>query len=380
MQRGNYRMPFILIKNNLKLMLRSKWILVLMIILPLITISLLANAFREMMDTDYSIEEFQVGYRLEDNSIYKDMIPGLQTLCKDNDVILQEYPNGDIKKLLQDETVEVFVEIKDDTYVLYQSNKYKAEAAVTESIFSGFFYKVNEAMTAQSYTAGQGVQQETVNAANQEGHKMIKEVLDTDPVPSSTDYYGIIYIVYFAWCGMISLVAVISSERKNAIPRRMRVSHLPKWNYYVGKLIPCTLAIFFEVCTAWILSVLLFDIHWGNITIALFIIFLISVAASVFGIVLFQLFKNVAISIVTGFIIIWIAGFFGGSFQTYIYAALPQKLVNMSPIYYVNRTLVEFSTKGGSDYTGKCIGFLLGIIFVCGILGILLMNRKMEEQ
>jgi hypothetical protein len=35
---------------------------------------------------------------------------------------------------------------------------------------------------------------------------------------------------------------------------------------------------------------------------------------------------------------------------------------------------------GYSNYTGKCIGILIGIIVFFGILGILLMNRKMEEQ
>lgn len=370
-------MPFVLIKNNLKLMLRSKWILFIMIILPIITIALLSNAFKEMMDTSFEISEFKVGYRMNENSIYKDMLPNLKTVCKENKMILQEYPEGDITKLLQSETVAVFVDItQGSSYKIYQSNDKSTEAAITESIFSGFFYRINQIGVAIAYGAEHGItKQPTLREV-----KVISEKLDTDPVPSSIDYYGIIYIVYFAWCGLVSLVAVISSERKSAIPRRMLVAHMPKINYYLGKFIPCALAIFIEVCSTWILSVILFDIHWGNIGIAVLIIFLISLGASTFGIVLFQMFNNVAISIVVAFIIFWIEGFFGGSFQTYMYAHLPEKLVNSSPIYYINRTLVEYSTMGHSDYTGKCIGFLICIIIFFGILGILLMNRKLEEQ
>lgn len=369
-------MPFILIKNNLKLMLRSKWILFIMIILPVITIALLSNAFREMMDTTFEINEFQVGYRLNADSVYKDILPEIQAICKENKVILQEYPDSDIKQLLQSETVAVFVDIKEGSYVIYQSNDKMAEASITESIFSSFFYKVNEAMSQKSY----GMQQNYVEVPMQTDNLVKSEKLDTDPVPSSTDYYGIIYVVYFAWCGMISLVAVISSERKSAIPRRMRVSRMSKLNYYIGKFVPCTLAIFIEVCAAWIISALLFDIHWGNIGVSAFIIFLLSMAASAFGIVLFQMFNNVAISIVMGFVIIWIAGLFGGSFQTYMYSSLPQKLVTISPIYYINRTLVEYSTMGHSNYTGSSIICLVSIIGICGLIGIIMMNRRMEEQ
>ena len=369
-------MPFILIKNNLKLMLRSKWILLIMIILPLITIALLANAFKELMNTSYDIEEFQVGYHIEENSKFQELLPELTKSCQEKQIILAEYPDGDITKLLQNKTVAVFVEIKEDSYIVYESNDKKTEASITESIFSGFFYQVNETMTRTAYVIEHNIMEQPVQVEN----AVKSEKLASDPVPSSTDYYGIIYIVYFAWCGMISLVAVISSERKSAIPRRMRVSHMPKINYYIGKFIPCTLAIFIEACMAWFLSVVLYDIHWGNLGLSVFIIFLLSMAASAFGIVLFQLFNNVAISIVVGFIIVWIAGFFGGTFEAYMYLSLPTYLIKMSPQYYINRTLVEYSTMQHSDYTGSCILFLLGIIVVFGLIGTLMMNRKVEEQ
>ncbi|SEW23596.1 ABC transporter permease [[Clostridium] fimetarium] len=369
-------MPFILIKNNLKLMLRSKWILVLMTILPVITIVLLSNAFKDMMDTAYKIEPFEVGYHLSDGSAYKDMIPQLKTICKDNNIILQEYQNEDATALLKRETVAVFVEITDDSYVIYQSDDKKTEAAVTESILSTFFYQAYDAMVGMAYQAQNGL----VELPSTSSVKVNHEVLATDPVPSSTDYYGIIYIIYFAWCGMISLSAVITSERKSAISKRMRISHMSKVSYYIGKLIPCAIATFLESCIAWIISVVLLDIHWGKIWACIGIMILISLAASTFGMVLFQLFKNAAVSIVAGFIIIWIAGLWGGSFQTYIYANIPQRIVNISPLYYINRTVVEFSTKGYSDYAGRCILYLVSIIVICGIAGILMMDREMGES
>lgn len=369
-------MPFILIKNNLKLMLRSKWILILMIILPLVTIALLANAFREMLDSAYKMEEFKVGYRVEKDSGYKELLEPFQTVCKENSIILQEFPEGDIEVLLKSEAVAVFVDIKaEDSYIIYKSNDRNTEAAITENIFANFFYQVNEVNNLTIYSREQGI----TDIPEVKAPQVLREKLKTDPLPSSTDYYGIVYIVYFAWCGMVSLVAVISSERKSAIPKRMKVSHLSNLSYYLGKFIPCTLAIFLEVSAAWALSVILYDIHWGNIMLSALIIFLVSMGSSAFGIVLFQLFRNVGVGIVLGFVITWVAGFFGGCFQTYMYAHLPKVLVELSPFYYLNRTLIEHSVKGYSDYTVKCILMLLGIIVVFSVIGVLMINRKTEE-
>lgn len=366
-------MPIILIKNNLKLMLRSKWILCLMILGPLLTIGMLSSAFHNMMNTKYQIDNLQTGYRITKDSPYQEMMPKLKAICKENNIILKEYPDEQgksIKKLIGNQTVSVFVDIKKNSYVIYKASDKKTEAAVIESIFTSFFHQVKDAMLLGSLNIPfQSNGNDTVHV----------EKLKTDPIPSSIDYYGIIYIVYFAWCGMVSLLAVIASERKGATPRRMQAAHLSKWNYYMGKFVPCTIAVFLESCAGWALSAVCYGVHWGRIEISTIIMLLVSMGTAAFGIFLFQLFSNVAISIVAAFVVIWIAGFFGGSFQPYMYSDMPQRLINASPIYHIDRTLVEFSTKGYSDYTDRCILFLVAIIVVFSIFSIMLINKKNEE-
>jgi ABC-2 type transport system permease protein len=93
-------MPFILIKNYLKLMLRNKWILLIMTILPVIVVALLSSAFRDMLDTVHQVEKFRVGYRISENNIGNDLLPQLKTVCEENGVLLQEYPKEDINLLM----------------------------------------------------------------------------------------------------------------------------------------------------------------------------------------------------------------------------------------------------------------------------------------
>lgn len=358
-----------IIKNNLKLMLRSKWILIFMTILPVVVIGMLSNIFSNMPNKDYDVKNIKAGYVVnEDNDLYKG-IKGLSDICKDNNIKLSEYKDCDYKKLINDGVIDVFVKIDNKNYFIYESSKKEKEALVMESMLSSYFYNTNEANIVMS-----NIDNNTnIPISNDIQYVKIKSV-KADPMPSAIDYYGIIEIVFFTWCGVVSLAAVISSERKNNIVKRLYVSSMPKYKLYLGKLIPCFLAIIFEILIALILSVVIYNVHWGNLIASFGILVLLAITASASGMVLFYVFKNVAASIVTGVILIYIIGFLGGSFQTYMLSNIPDKIAKLSPQYYVNRTLVEFSTKGYSAYTGKCVIYLSAILLVSVVLGLILMN------
>ena len=78
------------------------------------------------------------------------------------------------------------------------------------------------------------------------------------------------------------------------------------------------------------------------------------------------------------FMTLWFAGFVGGTFETYMYSVVPETIKRLSPLYYVNRTLVETSVNGSSSMLGSCIGVLLGMTAVCIPLGILITSCKKE--
>ena len=370
-------MPLILIKNNMKLMFRNKSFLLLMIIMPIIVIALLSSAFKDMMAAARDIDPFTVGYRITANSPYQTYLPELKKASAKNDVTLIEYPEGEIKKLIENETVSAFVDIQDDDYIVYQSSAKKAEALVSESLFDNFFYQVDANTALVTAQMKKGLVDIKLLEADRE--RASREVLSVEPMPTSTDYYGIIYIVFWSFFGIIPLAAVIASERKNAIPQRMRVSQMSKTQLYLAKFVPCFLVTFMAMAVAGTISALLFQVHWGALPASVGIILLSTMVAAAFGVFLYQLFNKVVVSVVVGFSLTWILGLFGGSFDPYMYEDFPITLMKASPLYYVNRTLVEFSTKGYSDYVGICLIYLIGLILVFGILGSMLMNRKVEE-
>lgn len=372
-------MPFILIKNNLKLMLRSKWILILMSIMPVVVIALLTTAFRDLLKGGYEMNDFTAGYRTEEGSFLNTFRDELVRVCEANRITLEEYPEGDITGILKSSNAAVFINAGESDYTIYRTGDYQAEANLLEGILSSFINQYEQSAVLAAYGAEEAAADNGI-MEQEAGSGYVERIeLQAEPVASASDYYGIVEIVYFIWCGMISLATVVSSERTNRIQRRMGAAPIKRWHLYLGKFIPCIGAICIESAAAVILSVVLLDVHWGNPAGSFGILLLLAAASSAVGILLFYLFKSVVVSIVTGWLILFAMGFTGGTFQTYMYSTISDSIAKLSWQYYINRTLVEFSTQGSSRYTGICVAVLAGILAVSMVLGILLMYRRGEE-
>ncbi len=280
-----------LIKNNLKLMLRNKLVVIFMLLAPLFTIALLSSAFENMM------KQYEMPKNLQQEIVGKD----------------------------------------------------------SNNSFDG--------------------QTETPSVSNIE---LPTTQLDFMPYVEASDYYGIIYVVYYSWCGIICIAGVLASEKKNAINRKFLVSPITEFRLFLAKWISAALVAIFEMTVVALISTWIFDITWGNVWASLGIILLTIIAANAYGLFLFYLFGNLAISVGVLFTTVWFMGFVGGSFETYMFSVIPDKIKNISPIYHVNRALVEYSCMGKSEYGTSAVFFLISILLV-SILGAVLAQKLRRE-
>ena len=143
---------------------------------------------------------------------------------------------------------------------------------------------------------------------------------------------------------------------------------------FLSKWIPCIAVTIGTMTITILVCIGLFDIAWGNIPWSILILLLAIFAAISFGLFLYYLFDNLAVSIVGLFTIVWLMGFAGGSFETYMFSSCPEWIKHLSPIYYINRTLVEYSCMGKSDYTMPCILYMIVLTVIC-TAGALLIGR-----
>lgn len=342
-----------LIKNNFKLMFRNTWSVVVMLLGPILVIAVLSSAFSELMQSYEGVDTFSVGYRAQqaDNT----MIEATKIAGEEAGILFYEYPEGEIKNVMEKNELAGFVEFSEDKYTVYTSADYEVEGITLE-------YFMNKVMN-EGVNASLQLQEQSEIA-------LPIEQLEYMPAIDSVDYYGIVYIVYFCWCGIICATGVLSNEKKYRITRRFQVSNISEIKNFLGKFIPIILTITGGMGIATIITVLLYDINWGNPLVSAFIVFLMIVAGVALGMMLYNITDNLAITIILQFTIVWFLGFFGGSFETYMFSSTPDLLKQLSPIYHGNRALVELSCMGESSYVVSAIIYSLAITVVFSIIAI----------
>ncbi len=345
-----------LIKNNFKLMFRNTWSVVVMLLGPILVIAVLSSAFSELMKSYEGVDEFAVGYRIQEAAEDNVMIESAKAAGEEAGILFYEYPEGEIKDIMERNGLAGFVEFLEGTYVVYTSADYAVEGITLE-------YFMNKVMNV-------GVDA-SLQLQEQEDIVLPVEELEFMPAVDSTDYYGIAYIVYFCWCGMICATGVLSNEKKYGILRRFKVSNISESQNYLGKFIPITLTVTVGMAIATVITILLYDIHWGNPILSMIIVFMMILAGTALGMMLYNISDSLVITIIMQFTIVWFMGFFGGSFETYMFSSTSDTLKHLSPIYHGNRALIELTCMGESNYVASAVGYSLVITVVCSAIAIL---------
>lgn len=342
-----------LIKNNFKLMLRNPWSIAVMLLGPVLVIAALSSAFSEFMKTYEGVDEFTVGYRIQQAE--SAMADGMKKAGKEAGILFCEYPEGEIKDVMEKNDLSGFVSFSEDNYTVYTSADYEEEGITLE-------YFMNKMMN-------EGLN-DSMQAKGEKEIVLPVEQLEYMPAINSVDYYGIIEIVYFCWCGMICATGVLSNEKKYGIARRFQVSNISETKNFLGKYIPTVLIVTVGMAITTVVTALLYGIHWGNPLLSAVIVFLMIAAGTALGMMLYNISNNLVITIIILFTMVWFMGFFGGSFGTYMYSNLSDSLKELSLIYHGNRALVELSCMGESSYVASTVIYSLAVIAICSVTAI----------
>lgn len=359
-------------KNNFKLMYRSFYMLILVTIAPIIVIAALSNAFDELLQTGYEAENVKIGYAAEDGSMLDTFLRNGDASLQESGIQLQPYSEAEGRSLLSTGEIDVLMVESADGIAICTLDEADFAVAMCRYLLDRFYTEY-----------GNGYHEAMLGNMQTDGEKpevsLPTEVLEGIKLADAKSYYGIAETVYFLWAGMLFLTAVVQSERKNRISQRYIAAPTNRFTIYLAKFIPCFFISVLSTCVSVALGIV-FGAKWGN-PLGTVAILLLNIAAGVaFGMLIIYVVKNLTAAIVLFFTMIWGMGFVGGSFETYMFSRIPQWIKELSPIYYVNRTLIEFSTMGHSAYTSRAVGYLICVILVCALFGCLLMNRRMEAE
>ncbi|MBQ6091485.1 MAG: ABC transporter permease [Lachnospiraceae bacterium] len=375
-------MIFYLIKNYLKMMLRSSSNILMYILAPTIVAAVLTSAFTTLMDSYKAPETFEVGYRVSEGSVFSNGMNALKETLNDKGVIMTEYTEGDPEEIMGRMELSVFVEFKDNEYLLYKNRDARVEGQILEYALGEWCsYMMSGGAETVGSVQGVGKSGEKTAemfAAITEASEIKVEHPFFVPAIDSTDYYGIIEIAYFAWCSIICGAMVFTAEKKYRIGRRFAMSGVSEFKLYISRLVPIVMSVAIGLLLSAVIGIVFFDVHWGNALLSALVVLMSIFAATSFELVIYNATSSMVATVVISFAIVWFMGFFGGSFETYMFSSAPQVLKDFSPIYYENRALVELSCMGKSDYTIKSI-LISGAIGIVGSalnIGILKLRKE----
>ena len=349
---------FTLTKNYLKLIFRAKSVIIITIVGALVVIAALTNVFHTLLDQAETGEDFTIGYEMSEDSKYSYAEEYIKEGFEDEGLTVVKYDNADPEKLIRDGSIDVFIEFGEDSYSIMGRSNAEIDARIVQYVL----YNVDHIMNGD--TASISVNTGSIEAAEQ---------ADADT------YYCIVQTMYFASLCSVFLCLIYITERRQNIGIRFRSSTASGVHTYLGKLIACAL-------TTWLSMVLitgglvlfLFDIKLGHPVLSVAIMLFTTLAFIAFGMLFFIIFRNTAASIGLLFVVIWFWGYVGGCFETYMLSSVSQTVKQLSPLYYVNRTLVELSVNGSSDYLKPCLAVLTFMTVVSIGLGMFITAKKKE--
>lgn len=330
-----------------------------MLLGPILVIAVLSSAFSELMKSYEGVDKFTVGYRIANESFILDYMESVKAAGEESGIVFNEYPEGEPEDVVVNNELAGFVEFTKDEYVLYRSADYEVEGMTLE-------YFLNRVMSESVNSSLQ-----MMNPTAQSDVRLPIQELEFMPAVDARDYYGIVYIAYFCWCGLICVTGVLSNEKKYGIERKFQVSDLSEMQMYLGKFIPITITVAAGMGMAAIITILLYGIRWGNPFLSAIIVFMMILAGNAFGMMLYNISQNLVITIIVLFAMVWFMGFFGGSFETYMFSSMPDIVKQLSPIYHGNRALVELSCMGQSEYVGSAIIYSLAIAVTCSAIAVM---------
>ena len=349
---------FTLTKNYLKLIFRAKSVIIITIVGALVVIAALTNVFHTLLDQAETGEDFTIGYEMSEDSKYSYAEEYIKEGFEDEGLTVVKYDNADPEKLIRDGSIDVFIDFGEDSYSIMGRSNAEIDARIVQYVL----YNVDHIMNGD--TASISVNTGSIEAAEQ---------ADADT------YYCIVQTMYFASLCSVFLCLIYITERRQNIGIRFRSSTASGVHTYLGKLIACAL-------TTWLSMVLitgglvlfLFDIKLGHPVLSVAIMLFTTLAFIAFGMLFFIIFRNTAASIGLLFVVIWFWGYVGGCFETYMLSSVSQTVKQLSPLYYVNRTLVELSVNGSSDYLKPCLTVLTFMTVVSIGLGMFITAKKKE--
>ncbi len=364
-------MFLVYLKSDLKRQLRDRTGWVMSVIFPLLLIFILSNAFGTLMNKTFELSPFSIGYSVTQKSPLSHSLSGLKKELTSYKITLVETTKADALKHISDNNLAGYIDFTDTGFQYYSNDNMNIDSSIFESVLQSISYSTGTYAESAKVLADYGAKPANSHASGQLGSLLTVNKLAAEPFPSALTYYGLVMLINILCYSAVGTVNMIHEDRQLGINRRIGLTRIGPLAVFWGRIISSTLMNLMQIGATMLMSTLLLGVNYGSqypFVIALVLLF--AVTANSVSIMLGYLVRNAAISRTLIYAISFFLNFFGGSYTQYLYAS--GRLLRMmqdTPLYYINRCLVEIATRGSSSMLPDALTIMLSSIVISLVIG-----------
>jgi ABC-2 type transport system permease protein len=372
-------MLWLFAKNDLKRFFRDKMGMFMLIIFPVLLIFILSSAFSSTMNKSFKLEPFSVGYSITQNSpLYGSINTITDGLIKQK-ITLIKMDKGSALREITNRKLAGYVEFSGNSYIFHKSDDMKISASIFESILSSISYTTGTYSGMYKYFADNKIKPNDNQNINSASKNLLQiEKIKVEPAPSSMQYYGIVMLINTLTFSLVAGAAIINNDRKRRVNLRIGLTKVSPIIIFFARTLSSVVTSMLQITIAIIASILLLKVDFGTHYIQVFLLILLySATVSTLGVALGYLIKSLSITRTIVFAASFFLNFFGGSYTPYVFAVDDfLSLMKKTPLYYINRSLVEITTKGYSNLVSTAVTIEVSVIVISLLIGILAYSRR----
>ncbi len=360
--------------SDIKRKLRDKTDMIITLVFPLVMIFILGNAFSKIMDKDFELNPFSVGYTINQDNPLMQALPSIKEELLANKITLLEVDEAAGREMVADGAIAGYANFGSGDTSYIKSKTLTVSADVFEAVLQQIAYETGTNIAGYQYAYPRGMTE-----LPQISSAMLTTIkLDTEPMPTSKQYYGVAMIVNNILFVAVGAPMLISEDRKRRANIRVALSGANPFTIFFSRVFGMMAFGVASVAIVMAGAKLLLNIDFGNNWITLMAVIMgFAITSYTFGVMIGYALKNQALAQTVMFFLGFVFNFLGGCYQPYLYATDDLlRIMEFTPVYHILHTVVDLSMKGESAFLGTSIAIITIGTVACTALGLLFYSKR----
>lgn len=355
--------------KEIKLFSRNKGSLVMMFAFPIILITILGVALESMIGGDINFfDNSKVLYIIKDSTYEDEFNSFKETMKNEFDGLMFEESKHlkEAKNLVSNNEAICFISIEKNGYSYFRNEKNENQSSkIFRSIFEGVIDKhtlVDVIMKNDPSTVS--------NITKNEADKYIDEISVGNRSITSIDYYTFAELALIILYVSAIVGESVVSEKELGTLNRIGISDSSTLKLILSKISLGVIIVAIQITVVYFYSTIVLKAYWGDNTISMiFNLLCLGVFSSVLGALVGILVKDGKTLNGILNVMIVIMCLFGGCYTPLsMVKSIPilGDLAIVSPVYWINSSLISLSTNVVDTYSNVAVSITLGssIIFI----------------